>query len=91
MGKMRPVFYFASITVAVHGFVIFGLGRLFKLEFGTLAVASQACVGGAVSAAAMASARGYMDRLLPRRGRGALRLRGGVLVQRNFGYVLPVV
>jgi uncharacterized membrane protein len=59
------IFYFASITVAVHGFVIFGLGRLFKLDFGTLAVASQACVGGAASAAAMASARGYMDRLLP--------------------------
>jgi uncharacterized membrane protein len=59
------IFYFASITVAVHGLAIFGLGRLFKIDFGTLAVASQGCVGGAASAAAMASARGYMDRLLP--------------------------
>jgi uncharacterized membrane protein len=59
------IFYFASVTVAVHGLTIFGLGRLFKLDFGTLAVASQACIGGAASAAAMASARGYMDRLLP--------------------------
>jgi uncharacterized membrane protein len=59
------IFYFASITVAIHGLTIFGLGRLFKLDFGTLAVASQACVGGAASAAAMATARGYMDRLLP--------------------------
>jgi uncharacterized membrane protein len=59
------IFYFACITVAVHGLVIFGLGRLVRLDFGTLAVASQACVGGAASAAAMASARSYMDRLLP--------------------------
>jgi uncharacterized membrane protein len=59
------IFYFACITVAVHGLVIFGLGRLVKIDFGTLAVASQACVGGAASAAAMASARSYMDRLLP--------------------------
>jgi uncharacterized membrane protein len=59
------IFYFASVTVAVHGLLIFGLGRMFKLDFGTLAVASQGCVGGAASAAAMASARGYMDRLLP--------------------------
>jgi uncharacterized membrane protein len=59
------IFYFASITVAFHGLVIFGLGRLVRLDFGTLAVASQACVGGAASAAAMASARSYMDRLLP--------------------------
>jgi uncharacterized membrane protein len=34
------------------------------LDFGTLAVASQANVGGAGSAIAMATARGYRDRLL---------------------------
>lgn len=59
------VFYFACITVALHGVVIFGAGRLLKIDFGTLAVASQANVGGAASAMAMASARGYGDRLLP--------------------------
>ena len=36
-----------------------------KLDLGTLAIASQANVGGAASAMAMASARGYGDRLLP--------------------------
>ena len=59
------VFYFALVTVAVHGLVIFGVGRLFKLDLPTLAVASQANVGGAASAIANAGARGYTDRLVP--------------------------
>ena len=60
-----PVFYYAIITVALHGLVIFGIGRLAKLDMATLAVASQANVGGAASAIALASARGYHDRLVP--------------------------
>ena len=64
--KIGPaVFYFACVTVSIHGIVMFGLGRLLKLDLGTLAIASQANVGGAASAMAMASARGYGDRLLP--------------------------
>lgn len=59
------VFYFALATVAVHGVTIFGIGRLLKIDLPTLAVASQANVGGAASAMAMATARGYGDRLLP--------------------------
>lgn len=59
------VFYFACITVGIHGLVLFGLGRAVRLDFGTLAVASQANVGGAASAMALATARGYTDRLLP--------------------------
>jgi uncharacterized membrane protein len=60
-----PVFYYAIITVAVHGVVIFGIGRLARLDLATLAVASQANVGGAASAIALAGARGYHDRLVP--------------------------
>ncbi len=60
-----PVFYYALITVAIHGVVIFGIGRLARLDMATLAVASQANVGGAASAIALASARGYHDRLVP--------------------------
>lgn len=60
-----PVFYFAAITVGVHGLVIFGIGHVARLDWGTLAVASQANVGGPASAVAMAGARGYVDRLLP--------------------------
>lgn len=60
-----PVFYYAIITVAFHGVVIFGIGRLARLDFATLAVASQANVGGAASAIALAGARGYTDQLVP--------------------------
>lgn len=59
------VFYFAIGTVALHGIILFGLGRLLRIDMATLAVASQANVGGAASAMALAGARGYMDRLLP--------------------------
>jgi uncharacterized membrane protein len=59
------VFYFAVITVSIHGLVIFGLGRVAGIDTPTLAVASQANVGGPASAMALASARGYTDRLLP--------------------------
>lgn len=60
-----PIVYFAAATVAVHGVVIFGVGRLIGLDLKTLAVASQANVGGPASAMALAAARGYTDRLLP--------------------------
>ena len=67
-----PVVYFASITVAIHGLVIFGLGRMVGLDLKTLAVASQANVGGPASAMALATARGYSSRLLPGMAAGLL-------------------
>lgn len=60
-----PVFYYAMLTVGIHGLVIFGVGRLARIDMPTLAVASQANIGGAASAIALAGARGYSDRLLP--------------------------
>ena len=60
-----PVFYYAIVTVAIHGVIIFGLGRLARIDLATLAVASQANIGGPASAMALAGARGYTDRLLP--------------------------
>ena len=59
------VFYFAVVTVAIHGVIIFTVGKLARLDLPTLAVASQANVGGAASAIALAGARGYTDRLVP--------------------------
>ncbi|MEE2897903.1 MAG: DUF819 family protein, partial [Gemmatimonadota bacterium] len=50
-----PVVYFAAMTVAIHGIVIFGLGRVLRLDLRTLAVASQANVGGPASAMALAT------------------------------------
>lgn len=59
------IFWFAAITILVHGIGIFGVGRLFGIDAGTLAIASQANVGGPASAVALAGARGYTDRVLP--------------------------
>ena len=59
------VFYYAVGTILIHGIVIFGLGTLLRIDAGTLAVASQANVGGSSSAMALASARGYGDKILP--------------------------
>ena len=71
------VFYFALITVSIHGLVIFGLGRAAGIDTPTLAVASQANVGGPASAMALASARGYTDRLLPGVAAGLLGYAAG--------------
>lgn len=60
-----PIMYFAALTVGIHGVVIFVVGRLAGLDLKTLAVASQANVGGPASAMALATARGYTDRVLP--------------------------
>lgn len=59
------VFYFALGTVAIHGLIIFGVGRALKIDAPTLAVASQANIGGPASAMALSSARGYGNTLLP--------------------------
>lgn len=59
------VMWFALVTVGVHGVIIFGLGLLVRLDPRTLAVASQANVGGSASAMALASARGWASDLLP--------------------------
>lgn len=82
-----PVFYYAIITVALHGVVIFGIGRLARLDFATLAVASQANVGGAASAIALAGARGYTDQLVPGVAVGLL----GYAVGNYLGFVVATM
>ena len=82
-----PVFYFALITVAFHGVLIFGIGRLARLDLPTLVVASQANVGGAASAIAIAGARGYSDRLLPGVAVGLL----GYAIGNYFGFVIAAL
>jgi uncharacterized membrane protein len=81
------IFYFASGTVLIHGLVIFGIGRLFRIDLATLAVASQANVGGAASAMAMASARGYADRVVPGVAVGLL----GYAVGNYSGYAVAAL
>ncbi len=82
-----PVFYYAIITVALHGVVIFGIGRLARLDYATLAVASQANVGGAASAIALAGARGYTNQLVPGVAVGLL----GYAVGNYLGFVVATM
>jgi len=79
-----PVFYYAIITVALHGVVIYGFGRLARIDLATLSVASQANVGGAASAIAIAGARGYSKQLLPGVAVGLL----GYAVGNYFGFMV---
>lgn len=81
------VFWFALTTVAFHGIGIFGIGRLVGIDAGTLAVASQANVGGPASAVALAGARGYGDRLLPGVAVGLL----GYAVGNYLGFAVATV
>jgi len=81
------VFWFAGGTVLIHGIFIFGVGRLLRIDLPTLAVASQANVGGAASAMAMASARGYGDRLLPGVIVGLL----GYAIGNYVGYAIAIL
>ena len=59
------VFWFTLVVIGLHGLVLFTAGRLFRLDLATLTVASQANVGGPASAMALATAKGYGDRVLP--------------------------
>jgi uncharacterized membrane protein len=58
-------FWFVALVVAVHGLVVYGLGRLAKLDVATISVASQAAVGGPSSALAVAVAREWRGLVLP--------------------------
>lgn len=59
------VFFYTLVLVGVHGVVVYGGGRLLKLDLGTLSVASQASVGGPSSALAVAVAREWPGLVLP--------------------------
>ncbi len=59
------VFFFTLIVVGVHGFVVFGAGKLLRLDIGTVSVASQAAVGGPSSALAVAISRDWRHLVLP--------------------------
>ena len=59
------VFLFTLIVVAVHAVFVLGVGRLLRLDIGTVAVASQAAVGGPSSALAVAISRQWRHLVLP--------------------------
>lgn len=75
--ETAPVFFaFAVVIVTVHLLVLFTVGKLLRLDLAELAMASVVCIGGPASAAALASAKGWKDLLIP-----------GVLAG-SFGYAL---
>jgi uncharacterized membrane protein len=59
------VFLHTSVQVIVHFIVAVGLGRLFKLPFKEVALASNANVGGPTTAAAMATSKRWNALVLP--------------------------
>jgi uncharacterized membrane protein len=70
------LFLFATIIIAVHMLILFIVGKFLKMDLAELAVASAVCIGGPSSAAALASAKGWKDLLIP-----------GVLAG-SFGYAV---
>lgn len=59
------VFYCVALVVALHGLLLFGIGRLARLDVPITAVASQAAVGGPSTAMALAVARGWPHLVVP--------------------------
>jgi uncharacterized membrane protein len=66
MGELAPVLgIFVVVLVTVHGVLIYGAARLLRFDLATAAVASQANIGGATSALALARSLGRSDLELP--------------------------
>lgn len=70
------LFLFAAIIIGIHLVVLFGIGKLLKLDLAELVMASAVCIGGPASAPAIVSAKGWQDLLIP-----------GVLAG-SFGYAI---
>ena len=65
VGKGPIIFLFLVVLVTIHGLIIFGVGRLLKIEIETLSVASQACVGGPSTALALAISKQWRSLVTP--------------------------
>ncbi len=66
IGELGPkLLILATTTVFVHGAFSFGLGRLLRLDRDVVSVASQANIGGATTALAVARSLGRSELVLP--------------------------
>jgi uncharacterized membrane protein len=73
IGALAPrLVLFVAIVMLVHGAVVFGGGRLARLDPAGAAVASQAAIGGGSSALALAKVLDRTDLVLPAILLGAL-------------------
>ena len=53
------------LLVLIHAVIVFGIGAFFKLDWAVLSIASQANIGGATSALALAKSLNRPDLQLP--------------------------
>lgn len=83
-----PVFFFTLVVVGIHGLVVYGGGRLLKMDVGTLSVASQAAVGGPSSALAVAVSRRWRALILPGVVVGLLGYAAGNYLGYGIGYLM---
>lgn len=82
------VFLFTLVVVLVHGVFVFGVGRLLRMDIGTISVASQAAVGGPSSALAVAISREWRHLVLPGVVIGLFGYAVGTYLGLGVGYVL---
>ncbi len=59
------VFVYTCTVVGIQGLVVYGVGRLARMDVGSLSVASQAAVGGPSTALAVAVSREWPGLVLP--------------------------
>jgi uncharacterized membrane protein len=73
LGSLAPILLiFVFIAVSIHGLVVYSAARVMNIDLVTASVASQANVGGATSALALARSLGRADLVLPAVLLGAL-------------------
>lgn len=73
LGSLGPILLlFVFLAVIIHGLIIYGAARMMHIDLVTASVASQANVGGATSALALARSLGRADLVLPAVLLGAL-------------------
>ena len=82
------VLFFTLLVVGVHGVFVFTAGKLLRLDVGTLAVASQAAVGGPSSALAVAVSREWRHLVLPGVAVGLLGYAVGTYLGLGVGYAV---
>ena len=84
------VFFFTLIVVGVHGVFVLGIGRLLRLDIGSVLVASQAAVGGPTSALAVAISREWKHLVLPGVVVGLLGYAVGTYLGLGVAYLLRI-
>ncbi|PHR92664.1 MAG: hypothetical protein COA69_07495 [Robiginitomaculum sp.] len=65
LDKALIIAVYALLIIVCHAVVIFGAGKLFKLDLMDIVIASNACASGPASAAALAAGKGRRDLVVP--------------------------